>query len=235
MEIEFTKGHPNARITVDRIRFGDATDYTLSRDYNLTGSPTATRMSRIKAISVKRSLYRKSTEQKELTSEEVVVQPGQSTRIIYFSNPSYSLVAETENEDVQIDIGNSSNYYAEIKFSNTGTENITLQYSIKGYEYSVDEQYYKKAHNDTGEEITWSNPLVSDLELARDIEEWLASYYLGDVDYQVSWNGDPRVDANDLFFLELKGQDKTLIRAYQNELKFGGAWSGTIKARKAVL
>ena len=134
-----------------------------------------------------------------------------------------------------MEIVKSSNYYAELKFTNSTESSITFQYSVKGYEYVIDEQYYRKAHNDTGEEVTWKNPLVSDATLAQDIEEWLASYYLGDVDYQVSWNGDPRVDANDLFFLEVKKQGKTLIRAYQNELKFNGAWSGAIKARKAVL
>lgn len=235
MEIEFTKGHPNARITVDRVRFGDATDYTLSRDFNLTGSPTSTRMSRIKAISVKRSLYRNGTEQKELTSEETTVSPGKTTRTVYFSNPSYNLSVESETGTVQMEIVDSSNYYAKLKFTNSTGADVTFQYSVKGYEYAVDEQYYRKSHNDTGEEITWKNPLVSSADLAEDMEEWLASYYLGDVDYQVSWNGDPRVDANDLFFLELKSQEKTMIRAYQNELKFSGAWSGVIKARKAVL
>ena len=154
---------------------------------------------------------------------------------VYFSNPSYNLSVESETGTVQMKIVDSSNYYAKLKFTNSTGADVTFQYSVKGYEYAVDEQYYRKFHNDTGEEITWKNPLVSSADLAEDMEEWLASYYLGDVDYQVSWNGDPRVDANDLFFLELKNQEKTMIRAYQNELKFSGAWSGVIKARKAVL
>ena len=60
-------------------------------------------------------------------------------------------------------------------------------------------------------------------------------YYVGDVEYEISWNGDPRTDANDLFFLELKNRENTMVRAYQNELKFSAAWSGSLKARKAVL
>ena len=90
-------------------------------------------------------------------------------------------------------------------------------------------------HNDTGSEISWNNPLISTTDQAKALEEWLASYYLGDVDYQITWNGDPRVDANDLFYLQLKGRDDTKIRAYQNELKFTGAWSGSLKARKVVM
>ena len=99
----------------------------------------------------------------------------------------------------------------------------------------MDELYYRVNHNDTGIEKAWSNPLISTEELAKDQEEWLASYYLGDVDYQITWNGDPRTDANDLFYLELKERDTTMIRAYQNELKYSSGWSGTLKARKEVL
>lgn len=79
------------------------------------------------------------------------------------------------------------------------------------------------------------NPLISTTELAKDLEEWLASYYLGDVDYQIKWRGDPRTDANDLYYMELKDRGETMIRTYQNEITFNGAWSGTMKARKAVL
>ena len=110
-----------------------------------------------------------------------------------------------------------------------------MKYVVKGYEYQVDEHYMRMMHNGSGEEKTWSNPLISTLEMAKDLEEWLAAYFLGDVDYQITWNGDPRTEANDLFYLELKDREKVLIRAYQNELKFSGAWSGTIKARKAAL
>lgn len=110
-----------------------------------------------------------------------------------------------------------------------------IKYSRSGYEYVVDESYLTVQHNENGEERQWKNPLISTTEPARDLEEWLASYYLGDVEYQVSWRGDPSVDANDLFYLELKNRDRALIRGYENTLKFGGAWEGTIKARKAVL
>ena len=66
------------------------------------------------------------------------------------------------------------------------------------------------------------------------MEEWLASYFIGDVDYSINWRGDPAVDANDLFYLDLKDRQTAMIRAYESTLKFGGAWSGTIKARKVV-
>lgn len=234
MEIVFKKGYPNARVAVDSVLFGNATDYTLSRDYNLKGSPTAIRQERIRSISVKRNIYRQSQEAiKELSSEELILDSGEIIKTIHFSNASYGLTVSVEEGNAVATIIASSNYFADIKIAGVAGEKI--RYSIKGYEYVIDEQYYRAIHNDTGEDKMWSNPLISDDQLARDQEEWLASYYLGDVDYQISWNGDPRTDANDLFYLELKERDNTMIRAYQNELKYSSGWSGTLKARKVVL
>lgn len=234
MEIVFQKGYPNSRVAVDSISFGNATDYTLSRDYNLKGSPTATRQERVKTIAVKRSLYRNSTLAiKELSSEELTLAETEITKTIHFSKASYGLIVSIEEGTATATITASSNYFADIKI--TGAAGEKIRYSVKGYEYVVDELYYRVNHNDTGIEKAWSNPLISAEELAKDQEEWLASYYLGDVDYQISWNGDPRTDANDLFYLELKERDNTMIRAYQNELKYSSGWSGTLKARKVVL
>lgn len=234
VDVVFTKGYPNARITVDSVILGDATDYTLSRDYNLTNSPTATRQERIKAILVERDTYRESTEEiKDLTSEETMLAAGETELTLYMNNASYGYSVVIEEGDATAEVVDSSCYFVKVKF--TATAETALRYTIKGYEYVIDEQYYRGEHNDTGTEKTWSNPLVSTVEHAKDLEEWLATYYLGDVEYSISWNGDPRTDANDLFYLELKDRDDTTIRAYQNELKFSGAWSGTLKARKAVL
>lgn len=233
MTIDFIKGYPNARVTVDSISFGNATDYTLSRDYNLTDAPTATRQEKLKAITIQRSLYRSSQEAiKELTSEEMTLSSAEIEKTVHFSDPSYGLAVSVEEGTASATITDSSNYFAKIKI--TGTAGEKIRYSVKGYEYVVDGQVYRKVHNDTGTEKAWNNPLISEESHAKDVEEWLASYYLGDVDYQISWNGDPRTDANDLFFLELKDRDAAIIRAYQNELKYSGAWSGTLKARKVV-
>lgn len=235
LEFVFTKGQPDTRITLDHVFFGDVTDYTISRKYNLRGTPTATRQNKIKSIVVKRSLYRKSQELKDLFSEERLFDAGDPECIVYFSKASYGMsVVVEDNAAVSAEILDHSDYYARLRFSGIPA-GISVKYVIKGYEYLVDEQYVRVAHNGSGEEKTWSNPLISTFEMAKDLEEWLAAYFLGDVDYQITWNGDPRTEANDLFYLELKDREKVLIRAYQNELKFSGAWSGTMKARKAVL
>lgn len=235
MEIEFTKGHPNARITIDNILIGDVTDYRLTRTRDLMDNPTGTRQEKVKMISVKKTNYRESQEGfKELIAEKVTL-TEEMQHTVYFSIASYGFQASVkDNSSIGVQIVDSSNYFVTVKFSNAtvGTE---IELVIEGYEYVADESYYRVTHNPNGQEIEWSNPLISTDEQARDLEEWIATYYLGDVDYEISWRGDPRVEANDLFYLELKNREDALIRSYQNELSFNGAWSGSMKARKAVM
>ena len=235
MEIEFTKGHPNARITIDNILIGDVTDYRLSRTRDLMDNPTGTRHEKVKMISVKKTNYRESQEGfKELITEKVTL-TDEMQHTVYFSIASYGFQASVkDNSNIGVQIVASSNYFVAVKFTNA-TSGTEIELIIEGYEYVADESYYRVTHNPNGQEIEWSNPLISTDEQARDLEEWIATYYLGDVDYDISWRGDPRVEANDLFYLELKNREDALIRSYQNELSFNGAWSGSMKARKVVM
>ena len=76
--------------------------------------------------------------------------------------------------------------------------------------------------------------MISKAEHAQIIEEWLASYFLGDVEYEIDWKGDPAVDANDLFQLETR-VGKSYIRDYENSFRFSeGRWTGNMKARKVA-
>ena len=235
MEIEFTKGHPNARITIDNILIGDVTDYRLTRTRDLMDNPTGTRQEKVKMISVKKTNYRESQEGfKELITEKVTL-TEEMQHTVYFSIASYGFQASVkDNSNIGVQIVASSNYFVAVKFTNA-TAGTEIELVIQGYEYVADESYYRVTHNPNGQEIEWSNPLISTDEQARDLEEWIATYYLGDVDYEISWRGDPRVEANDLFYLELKNREDALIRSYQNELSFNGSWSGSMKARKVVM
>lgn len=235
MEIEFTKGYPNARITVDNVLINDVTDYRLTRTMDLQSNPTGTRQEKIKTISVKKTNYRESEEGfRELLSEKITLTEDME-HVVYFSIPSYGFKASIkDNDSISVEILESSNYFVRLKFSKV-TKESEIELVIEGYEYVADETYLRVNHNVNGQEIEWSNPLISTEEHAKDLEEWLADYYLGDVEYDITWRGDPRTDANDLFYLELKNRDDALIRTYQNDISFSGAWSGNMKARKVAM
>jgi hypothetical protein len=159
--------------------------------------------------------------------------------LVYFKNPSYGFFLFTSDNSgagnraaVRAEMTESSSYYAKIRFTGV-TEETVISYSISGYEYSVEEQRYMAGYNRSGESKAWSNPLVSTQEHAKILEEWIAAYLLGDVDYQMEWTGDPSVDANDLFELETK-YGNVFVKSYENTLYFNGRWTGSMKARKVV-
>lgn len=237
MVLTFTKGYPNARVTVDNILVGDVTDYHLDWRYDLKATPTGTRQENIKSISVKRTMYTESTEElQDLVSEEMVIPYNEYEYEVTFSNASYGLSVELEDSpNVSCQIIEQSNYYARLRFTGITQPDQIVKFKITGKEYAIREQFLTVPHHANGKEIQWNNPIVSTISHARDLEEWLATFYLGSVDYNFKWRGDPRVDANDLFYLDLKERDEILVRAYEHNLQFNGAWNCTTKARRAVM
>lgn len=235
MEIEFTKGYPNSRIFIDNILINDVTDYRLTRSLDIVNNPVGTKENRVKSISVERVVYKENEETTVVKNEEIKLKHGLTHYDVYFAKPVYDLQVVVENENVTSRIIYNSNYMASIEFNNTAEEEILIEYVVNGREYITDTFNYTSVYYQFGEDIVWKNPLISTTEQAIGLEKWLAEYYLGDVSYNIKWRGDPRTDANDLFYLELKDREDALVRAYEKEINYNGAWQENIKARKVVL
>ncbi|NBK92849.1 hypothetical protein D5278_12825 [bacterium 1XD21-13] len=248
MEIEFTKGYPNSRIALDRIGFGDVTDYILEYDMDLTATPKGRKQEQLKSLSVIRTIYSESTKEAgQIYSEEMRISPEKYERVVYFNKASYEISAafvmereggetvygDTLPNGTRVRITESSDFYAKLCFDYVTAEQ-TIQVVINGKEYQTNESRYAVQHNTIGEEKVWKNELIGTVRQAEELEQWLAEYYQAPIEYEVSYRGDPRVDANDLFFLELRNREQAMIRCYQNELKYNGAWSGKMKVRKVM-
>lgn len=236
MEIIFTKSNPYTRVTIDHLKLGDVTNYTLTYSSDLKKTPIGTRQDKINEIRVTRNVYEKSSQNDiVLLQEEIELSPEENEYVAYLSLASYSLTAQViDNTDITCEILDNSDYYVHLKFTGI-TQTQKVKYAIKGKEYVVKEVPFIKKHHPYGETIIWTNPLISSFEMAKELESWLATHFLGDMDYLLYYRGNPEFDANDLFYLELKNRDNPLIRAYQHELSFAGALNGSIKARKAVV
>lgn len=233
MRITFLEGTANARVVIDNISLGEMTDYTIERK-QMMDTPTAMRQRKVKAITVVRNTYQLATDTEEISNEAITVSSEQNTYDVYFTNPYGNLAATVDESGVTVSITESSSYHAKLTFSGiSGTR--TIHYHLTGKQYTTSELSVTKNYNPDGEEIVWSNPLISTTEQANDLIDWLNSYYAGDVQYEIEWRGDPRLDANDLIYVELKDRDNALVRSYQNEISYNGAWRGAIQARKVVL
>lgn len=230
--LEFTRGQPNNRVVLNRITFGDSTDYSLEYGNELTKTPKGTQLAKVRELQVVRTLYGPSSEEAmELVKEIVNVTEENSWHTFYFSNASYELAAAITNpqEGQSVKIVENSNYYATVELTGVSGE---VEVAISGKEYVVTKSKVSRQLNTTGSMETWENPLVSGISHGNDLAEWIGDYMRADREYDLSYRGEPRIDANDIAFLENKYVPDLLIRIYEHTLKFNGAFSGTIKARR---
>lgn len=231
MEVEFTKAPSHNRILLDYIGFGDVTDYHLEYGHELTKTPKGIQQAKVRELQVIRSIYNKAEENKELAKETIVVTPAENMYTFYFYNAAYDLSCTiTEPREGQtVTIVESSNYFATVEI--TGVTGA-VEVSISGREYITSQAKISRQLNPTGSLEKWQNPLVSDMPHAADLADWIGNYMKADREYELQYRGEPRIDANDLAFLENRYIPDMLIRIYDHTLKFNGALSGSIKARR---
>lgn len=230
--LEFTRGVPNNRVVLNNITFGDSTDYVLEYGVELIKTPKGTQLAKVRELQVIRTLYGLSAEAvKELAKETIRVTATDSRYTFYFSNPSYQLTAAltTAQEGQSVMIIESSAYSATIELTGITGE---VEVAISGKEYVVTQAKVSRQLNPTGQLETWENPLVSDVVHAVNLADWIGDYMRADREYDLQYRGEPRLDANDIAFLENKYVPDLLLRVYEHTLKFDGAFSGTIKARR---
>lgn len=229
--LEFTKGRPDNRVILNNITFGDSTDYIFEYGHELTKTPKGTQLAKVRELQVIRTIYSKASEVKELAKETIAVTSADSQYTFYFSSPVYDLsCALTEPQEGQtVAIVESSSYFATVEI--TGATGA-VEVSVSGREYTASQSKVSRQLNPTGSLETWENPLVSDMVHAVDLADWIGDYMKADREYDLEYRGEPRIDANDIAFLENKYVPDLLLRVYEHTLKFNGALSGTIKARR---
>lgn len=227
--LEITRGKPYNRAALDGVTFGSGTDYAFEYGAELTRTPKGTQLPRVGELQVARTLYGQSTEIKELAKETITAAGNPHT--FYLSQPAYDLsCALTKPQAGQTArIVSSGSYYATVELGGvTGAAEV----SVTGREYVVTQALTSKGLNPTGTLEAWKNPLVSDAKHAEDIADWIGDYLRADRDYDLQYRGEPRIDANDTAYLENKYVPDLLLRIYDHTLKFNGALSGSIKARR---
>ena len=232
LELEFVRGCPNNRVVLDNITFGDSTDYILEYGVELTKTPKGTQLARVRELQVVRTMYNLSTDDtKELVRETIAVTEQDKQYTFYLSNASYdlSVILIEPSEGQTATIIGSSAYYATVEL--TGIVGA-IEVVVMGKEYLITQTKVSRQLNPTGSLETWENPLVSDGAHAANLADWIGDYLKSDREYDLQYRGEPRMDADDIAFLENKYVPDLLIRVTDHTLKFNGGLSGTIKARR---
>ena len=225
LQLEFLKGVPFNRVNLKQITFGDSTDYELSYGKELTKTPKGTQLSRVRELQMTRTIYASGTEKRQLVREAV---PADETRHTFYLNAAAYDYEIDAAGGTNVQIIDSSAYYVTVEVDGGADTEVT----INGYEYNVTQALVTRQLNPTGTVETWENPLVSTSNHAADLAEWIGDYLRSDREYDLEYRGEPRIDANDIAFLENKYVPDLLLRIYEHTLKFNGALSGNIKARR---
>ena len=213
------------RAVLNKVSFGNVTDYELSYDRELTKTPLGTQLQSVKTLELTRTEYLDSTEgEKELAKVECT-KPGEY--LAEFSNPSYGCTVQASSGTVSV--LEAGAYFLRFSYSGSGGE-----VKVNGKEYLVKTYTMEKELNPTGKREKWKNPLISDTALATDVVDWVGNYLKADREYSLTYRGEPRLMANDLLYLENKYVDKLMLRVYDHTLNYNGALSGSIKARREV-
>lgn len=213
------------RAVLNKVSFGNVTDYELSYGRELTKTPLGTQLQSVKTLELTRTEYLDSTEgEKELAKVECT-KPGEY--LAEFSNPSYGCAVQASSGTVTV--LEEGAHFLRFSYSGSGGE-----VKVNGKEYLVKTYTTEKELNPTGKREKWKNPLISDIALATDVLDWVGNYLKADREYSLTYRGEPRLMANDLLYLENKYVDKLMLRVYDHTLNYNGALSGSIKARREV-
>jgi hypothetical protein len=214
---------------------GHATNFYI-RLNDIHGNIIAKRTAKIQSINVSYVSYTKnpSAESESAVTEDITVSSNDGYSGTFTFEDCYSDWSVTCDDAgvVASIIDSNPRYVAVAAIRNSGSSSATAKLTISGKKYKKVASSVSVPVNDTGDTINWDNPLISTANDARDVGNWLSDYYTQPIEYDVNWRGDPRLEAGDLIWLERKGKNNCLIRVYQNELSFNGAWSGRILARR---
>ena len=213
------------RAVLNKISFGNVTDYELSYGRELTKTPLGTQLQSVKTLELTRTEYLDSTEgEKELAKVECT---KSGEYLAEFSNPSYGCTVQASSGTVTV--LEAGVYFLRFSYSGSGGE-----VKVNGKEYLVKTYTMEKELNPSGKREKWKNPLISDTALATDVLDWVGNYLKADREYSLTYRGEPRLMANDLLYLENKYVDKLMLRVFDHTLNYNGALSGSIKARREV-
>lgn len=102
---------------------------------------------------------------------------------------------------------------------------------IKGIEFVIADSYVTENIKELGDDKTSQNTLIDNEDLAWKQAEWLKDHYKNDLEYTLSYRGEPAVDPDDQIYLENRYVDKNLIRVEETTISTSQGMSLTCQLK----
>lgn len=222
--IEFTKTNPYQRIHVKRLRFGKLTDYSI--DYtDMSQSPNAVTAEFIRNVNLNYYQYAYGSEEKKLGTSKALL--GENT--VTFSKPCHGYsIAYQDGGSGTLRLLESGAYY--ITFTTTRATDI----DIFGKEFTVTEKTLTANIKEIGKDKTVKNVLIDNYDRANSALRWATDYFANDINYTISYRGEPAIDADDQIYTENKYVERNLCRVVSTQIdtSTGMSMNCKIQARR---
>ena len=239
MEISFPDTeYPHNRLVLKHLQYDGIPAFDMEKQ-DITSSITATQRERISDIKVTYKTYFLQNEPSDLYSEENFTPQLHKT---YTFDISKAADPRATLEFTPTGASEPTKYYiSDLPGENINPRKVSFTFhelpqdgtgdiAIKGYAIDEVEHTYVKHINDTGVDIEWSNPLIRTEEQARQVADWITSYYAAPIEYSYSTRGFPEIDATDIIEQYNDFAENMQVIPYNNSISFNGAISGKIKA-----
>lgn len=101
-------------------------------------------------------------------------------------------------------------------------------------EEKKDSVWYKQEINPSGTAVTFENQLISTQTHAQQVAEWIGNYYANNVSYEVSYRGEPRLNAADIIYMESDVLSNLQVEIETHNFTFDGTFNGKLELRRAL-
>lgn len=115
-------------------------------------------------------------------------------------------------------------------------EDSIVTVSLDGTVIDSTVSYLETYRDDTitdGREITIENPLVTTVQHAKQLAQYVERYYRNRKEYKIPYTGYPQVEAGDVLELTTV-YGHSLIEVKSNKIDFNGSWSGVLEGEEVM-
>lgn len=214
---------PNQRVYVDGISFDLTTDKHITFNDISQNTLEGTKLETIKQLEVIRTVYT-PVDYEETMDIDV---NNDKYMTLSFNDPLYNVKVYYEGKDVTI---SSSAWNATIDLATINKTEVNLV--VKGRSLKSNSHKLIYSLNPTGIVKTIENPLINNLEVAKDVGVWVSEYLKSDREYSFNYfHGDASIENGDIIKQESRfGEIQTQV--YEHSLSIAGAITGSMKTRK---
>lgn len=224
LEFEFTSTNAYQRIHMNYVELTGNLDYEITYT-DLASTPIATSLELVKDVKIHVYAYSENDTTKQLVITDVV----SGSNVVMLTNPAYDYTVTWEDGTTDgLVVDASGAYYVEVTAESSGT------IIVSGNEYDISDTIYNVNLHETGNDKESSNELIDTLANAKLQGKWLKDYFDDDIRYNLTYRGEPCLDADDVVLLENNFVANNMIRIESENLSTstGMSLQNAITARR---